>query len=243
MSEAVGYIRQFSESEITVPTINVDWVNRFNSSEVKKVLHWAKHISFQSLNDLNVSNLFRLTTTSNDALNVQPLNWVLYLKETQVTDTVSNFLNEGPQEIQSARVKAYLSIFGIELDKYEGDFFVKSEYGVPGGRIDLLIGWGKRKGSNFQYGLVCEFKIDSAISDGQLSKYESWAIDHIDNPHYAFISRKYKSADIAALIESSQKWHCRLWWKFLRDWEQGISEENDSESFRLFRSTLWDQVT
>ena len=248
MSDAQKHIRQIGKRGVYISAFDAAWVAQFNRSEVTRILNWADKKTFDGNRQYDIQSLFQLDTSENDALNTAPLDWSVYLRETQVTDTIAHYLNHGSLDIRKARVRAFLKIFDDDLGNEAGDFFVRSEHPVEvekkQGRIDLFIGWGESQ-NNLKYreGLVCEFKIDSAFGDRQLKKYEDATENSlIDNPRYAFISRQYKTTDIQAL-NGAGKWHCRLWWKFLRDWEQGIAAEQDSESFRLFRSTLWDQVT
>ena len=248
MSVAQEHINLLGQRGVNIPAFDAAWVTQFNRSEVTRILNWADRKTFDENRQYDIKSLFQLDTSENDALNTAPLDWSVYLRETQVTDTIAHYLNQGPPDIRKARVRAFLRVFDKNLGQEESAFFVQSEYPVKvkkeQGRIDLFIGWGKsQKSLKYREGLVCEFKIDSVIGDGQLKKYEdATETSLIDNPRYAFISRQYKTTDIQAL-NGAGKWHCRLWWKLLRDWEQGITAEQDSESFRLFRSTLWDQVT
>lgn len=248
MSVAQEHINLLGQRGVNIPAFDAACVTQFNRSEVTRILNWADKRVFDKNRKYDIEGLFQLKTTENDALNTAPLDWSVYLRETQVTDTIAHYLNQGPPNIRKARVRTFLKIFDSELGKGASDFFVQSEYPVEvekeQGRIDLFIGWGESQNNRkYREGLVCEFKIDSAIGKGQLKKYQDATEKSLtDNPSYAFISRQYKTTDIQALDGAGQ-WHCRLWWKFLRDWEQGITAEQDNESFRLFRSTLWDQVT
>ena len=248
MSDTQDHIRLVGKRGINIPAFDAAWVAQFNRSEVTRILNWADRRAFDRTRKYDIESLFQLKRSENDALNTAPLDWSVYLRETQVTDTIAHYLNQGSPDIRKARVRAFLRVFDKNFGQEESALFVQSEYPVKvkkeQGRIDLLIGWGKsQKSLKYREGLVCEFKIDSVIGDGQLKKYEdATETSLIDNPRYAFISRQYKTTDIQAL-NGAGKWHCRLWWKLLRDWEQGITAEQDSESFRLFRSTLWDQVT
>ena len=224
------------------------WIRKYRLKTLAKTLSWAQTVRFNRFDDVGLRDLCQLKKPfEQDALSVPPLGWGLTLKETQVTKAVRLFLYDG-LSVHKGRVESFLRALNVRDLDPNNEYYVANEHAFgneeasTGGRFDIVIAWDK-VGETYKQGLVCEFKLDANIGDGQLDKYETAADAFIENPRFAFISHRYKPNDLKALRAIKKVWTQRLWWKFLRDWENEITDQIDDYVFRQFRATLWEQLT
>jgi len=235
----------FAKDCPVIEPMDVGFIRKFNASILEKTLDWAQSISLPSIEGQGLKKLLQLNKVSlQDAITARPLNWGIWLKETDVTKAIRVFLSEDTV-LKNQRVGSFLSAFAVDGFGASEDFYVANEHPFKAdgdvGRFDIVIAWAKNN-QHFDRGLVCEFKLNSAISHQQLLRYENASKVIIKHPEFAFISCAYKKTDFISLKETNQPWTLRLWWKFLRDWENSISDEIDDYEFRQFRATLWEQL-
>ena len=233
----------------TLKPLDKEWGRQYRQEALIKTLSWAQTLRFNRFDDDGLRKLCQLKKPfEQDALSVPPLAWGFSLKETQVTKAIRLFLYDG-LSVRKGRVESFLRAFNVRDLDPKNEYYVANEHAFgneeasTGGRFDIVIAWDK-VGKKYEQGLVCEFKLDADIGDSQLDKYETAADeDFINTPKFAFISRRYKPNDLKALRSIKEEWTQRLWWKFLRDWENEITGQIDDYTFRQFRATLWEQLT
>ena len=119
-------------------------------------------------------------------------------------------------------------------------------------RIDIMICWDKsniHKSENpvWHSGVVIEAKINSQLQNEQLLAYEKITPSKIEQAEFHFLCHSLKNTDILNLRDAKEYWNISFWHKLLRSWEIHLTKPDnkniDDADFRLFRATLWEQVT
>lgn len=139
-------------------------------------------------------------------------------KEDYLTELFSYMLNnvEGLKEAYVYFLHSHLTAYDKEMDNKVEEITIETQVSVRNGRIDLLI-------KNGSEGFICEHKVYSGLSEGQIVKYLD-GINEYDS------TKKYHTVLItASVMQHTQKVDVALTWADIYEFIDSFNENSNLE--------------
>lgn len=186
-------------------------------------------------------SVFNLGKQSN-FLFYEPIVWA-HFTEPQITGGFAHFLQNESPEHNDIRVRAFLQALDVTPIDEISTPKVEAEHRTSGDqRIDLLVTWDDE--NNGKNAAVIEAKFNHLVTRGQLNAYRRYVRRSLRaNPDACnfFVVAPHENINIDRELRHNKKWRFVSWHTLLLRFDGVLPVEADSEAFRQFRRTVWNQ--
>lgn len=178
-----------------------------------------------------------------------PHSWA-WFREPQIIAGLAHFLQAGPACSRVERVRAFLTAAyecagaGGLVRRIEEADILSAETVAEESRVDLIV--QAFTSEHEHLGLVVEAKFDHHLTPRQLPAARRHAAGRGLGPdNAAFLVVLPHRADTGSRIlprPANSGWRAVSWWALLAALERRLKSDVDSEAFRSFRHTIWQQT-